>query len=155
MSGAGQDTKLLDHAWRHFEFHANQRHSLFNFCVLLFGLVVAAWSQVTTGDEPIPVAGVGLRILLTISSVVFWRMDQRNAYLTKMSEDVLAGAESTAFGGQAVLFNSQKADALIDKRGLLFIFGRQWSLGQSLRVLFFLMGMAGVLCAFLAWPWEG
>jgi hypothetical protein len=138
------DLKLLDHAWRHFEFHAKQRLSLFNFCLVWAGLIIASWARVVTGDPALPGVGVVLGALLVISSGVFYRMDQRNSHLTKMSEAVLGRAESAAFPGQRLLFNTEDADAQL-KRGLTFLYSSQWSHGQSLKVLFSLMAIVGAM----------
>jgi hypothetical protein len=140
---------LLDHAWRHFDFHAKQRLSLFNYCIIWAGLIIAAWSQAMTGASPRPFVGVTLGILLVISSVVFWRMDQRNAHLTKMAEGVLGDAESAVFG-ESVLFNPSRVDPQL-RKGMRFLTAKQWSHGQSLKVLFSLMAGAGLLGAAFAW----
>jgi hypothetical protein len=146
MEKADHGSLMLDHAWRHFEYHAKQRLSLFNFCIIWAGLVIAAWSQVMAKTPPIYSVGVFLGVLLSVSSLVFWRMDQRNSYLTKLSEEVLGRAESTSFAGTAVLFNTAKADKLL-KKGWKFPFAPQWSHGQSLKVLFGLMALTGVMGA--------
>lgn len=140
---------LLDHAWRHFDFHAKQRLSLFNFCIIWAGLVIAAWSQAMTGTTPRPLVGATLGILLVISSIVFWRMDQRNAHLTKLAEGVLSEAENATFGA-TVLFNSSEVDTQL-RKGLRFLTAAQWSHGQSLRVLFSLMAVAGLMGTAFAW----
>jgi hypothetical protein len=141
---------LLDHSWRHFEFHAKQRLSLFNFCIVWSGLIIAAWSQIMTGDSPMPYVGAFLGSLLVISSLVFWRMDQRNAHLTKMAEEILGTAEAAAFGDKPLLFNTEKADAHLRKGTWTFLVGPQWSHGQSLRVLFVLVAVVGIVGASFA-----
>lgn len=138
------DDSLLDHAWRHFEFHAKQRLSLFNFCLIWAGLIIAAWSQAITDSEPQPIVAGALGVILAVSALVFWRMDQRNTFLTKMSESVLSAAEASAFEGGPVLFSTDNADAKL-KKGLRFLFAPQWSHGQALRVLFVLMGVTGLM----------
>ena len=146
LSGSARNASdLLDHAWRHFDFHAKQRLSLFNFCIIWAGLIIAAWSQAMTGATPRPAVGVILGLILLVSSVVFWRMDQRNAFLTKMAEEVLDEAEQAVFG-KPVLFDAARADRKL-RKGFSFLVARHWSHGQSLRLLFALLGIVGMLGA--------
>lgn len=144
MTGSPSDDKLLDHGWRHFEFHAKQRLNLFNFYIVLSGLLVAAWANVMTGDTRLPAVGMALGLLLGLTSVLFWRMDQRNAHLTRRSEQLMARAEQRLFAEGDLLFGGVGADEALQK-SWRFLLARQWSHGQSLRVLFLLMGMAGLL----------
>ena len=101
------------------------------------------WSQVMARTPPISEVATTLGLLLILISFIFWRMDQRNAQLTKRAEHIMSAVESNTFAAQDVLFNDKAADLHIKER-LSFILGRQWSHGQSLRVLFSLMGVIGL-----------
>jgi Mn2+/Fe2+ NRAMP family transporter len=134
--------KLLDHAWNHFEYHAQQRLSLFNFYTIFCGLIVAAWASIMTADNPLPAAGVCLGLLLPVVSFVFWRMDQRNAYLTKRSESLMGEAEGKLFERQDLLFCGEEADKHLASP--IRPLAKQWSHGTSLRIIFAMVGLIGL-----------
>lgn len=136
------DTQLLDHGWRHFEFHAQQRLSLFNFYVVLCGLIVAAWATVMTSDDRLPGVAFFLSSLLTLFSFIFWKMDQRNADLTKRSEALMGAAEKRLFTAGECLFCQDEIDEPL--RSELPLILRKWSHGRSLRVMFFFVGALGI-----------
>ena len=144
MEKADRNRLMLDHAWRHFEFHAKQRLSLINFFIVLCGLIVAAWSQVMTADRPIYIVGIALGLLLCLFSLIFWRMDQRNAFLTKSAETVINEADLALFQDKSELFNEEIVDRPL-RKGTKFIFAPQWSHGQSLRTLFSLVAIVGIM----------
>lgn len=52
MESDGRDRLLLDHGWRHFDFHAKQRLNVFNIYIVLCGLIVAAWANIMTSEDP-------------------------------------------------------------------------------------------------------
>ena len=136
-----KDKELLEHGWRHFQFHAQQRLSLFNFYVVLCGLLVASWATVMTSDKPLTAVGVLLSSLLALFSYVFWRLDQRNAYITKEAERVIETAEKRLFGSDSDLFCAEKIDKPLGKARHLMT--KYWSFGTSLRVIFVCVGLIG------------
>lgn len=142
MSENNPDKELLDHSWRHFEFHAKQRLSLFNFFVVLCGLILAAWATVMTADKPIPLVGVLLSLLLSFFSYVFWRMDQRNADLTKRSERLMGQAEKRMFEKGECLFCQAEVDEPLGSP--LNLLAKHWSHGTALRVMFSVIAMLGI-----------
>jgi hypothetical protein len=137
-----RDQMLLEHGWRHFEFHAQQRLSLFNFYIVLCGLLVAAWATVMTSDESMREVGILLSVLLSFFSYVFWRFDQRNADLTKQAETVVGLAEERLFGTDSKLFCAEKIDEPLGKAR--HPIRRHWSHGTSLRVIFIGVGLIGL-----------
>lgn len=151
VSALEDDTKLLDHAWRYFELHAKQRLTLFNFFVVLSGLIAAAWGTAMTAEEPLPTVGAIMGIVLAFSSIIFWKLDQRNAFLTKRAESLMAKAEERLFQPDDCLFGCEDADSQSEREGYPIL--RQWSHGESLRIVFVIMGLAGILGAgYSIWP---
>lgn len=94
-NGAGAakaDLELLklryDFAWKHFDFHAKQRTTMFQYFVTIMPLIVGAYFYVFR-DRPIThaayaLAGIGALGLLL--SLAFWMFDVRNRHLYSISE---------------------------------------------------------------------
>lgn len=96
------------YAWQYFSLHADQRMRLFNFFLLLSGLLMGALSavkQITPGTN----LAVLLPLIQTFSSFIFWRLDERSRTLIKNAEiaikylDALWGLESDESGEPHVL----------------------------------------------------
>lgn len=134
----------FEHAWRYFTLHAQQRVALFNFFVVLEGLLLAGWASAMTGDTPRPAAAAIMGILLTFFSVIFWKFDQRNSYFTKRAEAALATLEN-GMPDKAKLFTAEQTHSSQPKAGVPFV--RHWTHGESLRVLFILSGIAGLIAS--------
>ena len=91
------DTKTLAlyYAWDHFAYHAQQRQTVFNFFLLLIGGCVAAYSSTMgAGGGEYSYFRSFLGAVLVLASLVFWRLDQRNARLVKISEEALKELEA-------------------------------------------------------------
>ena len=91
------DTKTLAlyYAWDHFAYHAQQRQTVFNFFLLLVGGCVAAYSSTMGhGGGEYSYFRSFLGAVLALASLVFWRLDQRNARLVKISEEALKELEA-------------------------------------------------------------
>jgi hypothetical protein len=86
---------MLEHAWRYFAIHAQQRLSLFNYFLLASGSVAAGLAACLQRSGLFQVLGTALGALLTLISFIFWKLDQRSSFLVKHAEDALAELEST------------------------------------------------------------
>jgi hypothetical protein len=86
---------MLEHAWRYFSLHAQQRLSLFNYFLLASGSVVAGLAACLQRSGLFQILGTGLGALLVLISFVFWKLDQRSAFLVKHAEEALTELEST------------------------------------------------------------
>jgi hypothetical protein len=150
-SSADNPEILLNHAWKYFELHANQRMSLFNFFILLSGLIAAAWGAAMTAETPLSAIGAVMGTLLAFSSIIFWKIDERNSFLIKHAEETLGRAECSLFDEGDCLFKSEPAKTNPCREGLLL--SRQWSHRNSFQVVFFVMGATGILGALYSiWP---
>jgi len=83
--------------WNHFQVHAGQRMTIFNFYVvfssLLSGAVLTALQSPNRHDFTLSVLGLGLIVI----SFVFWRLDERNRLLIHCAEDALKALEAEAW----------------------------------------------------------
>jgi hypothetical protein len=83
--------------WNHFQVHAGQRMTIFNFYIvfssLLSGAVLTALQAPSKHDFTLSILGLGLVVI----SFVFWRLDERNRLLIHCSEDALKALEADAW----------------------------------------------------------
>jgi len=76
------------YAWGYFALHADQRMKLFNFFLILSGLILGAFTAVR-GMAPGAKAVAFLPMLLVLTAFVFWRLEKRTRRLVKNGEDAL------------------------------------------------------------------
>lgn len=82
----------LDFARKHFEFHARQRTTMFNFFLLVVGIILAAYGSVVREAS---VKYLGPYVALSGMSVclAFLFIDLRNTHLLEYSEKIIAEIE--------------------------------------------------------------
>lgn len=76
------------YAWGYFALHADQRMKLFNFFLILSGLILAAFPAVrgmAAGAKAVAL----LPLLLVLTAFIFWRLEKRTRRLVKNGEDAL------------------------------------------------------------------
>jgi len=76
------------YAWGYFALHADQRMKLFNFFLILSGLILGAFPAVRAMAPGTKLVGV-LPLLLVLSAFTFWRLDVRTRHLVKNAEAAL------------------------------------------------------------------
>jgi hypothetical protein len=78
----------FDFAWKHFDFHAKQRTTMFQYFVTIMPLVVGAYFYVFK-DKPVTLTAYELTGIATLGfllSLAFWMFDVRNRHLYAISE---------------------------------------------------------------------
>lgn len=135
--------EMLEHAWRYFALHAAQRLSLFNFFVVISLSASAGIAACIQRGGLFHLAGVGLGAFLALASFVFWKLDQRTAFLVRHGEAAIAELEATLTVPRARLVYSEPERFAPHARGF-FLF-RMWTYGTSFRLVFIVMGVVGVL----------
>ncbi len=76
------------YAWGYFALHADQRMKLFNFFLILSGLILGAFPAVrgmAAGAKAVAL----LPALLVLTAFIFWRLEERTRRLVKNGEDAL------------------------------------------------------------------
>jgi hypothetical protein len=76
------------YAWGYFALHAEQRMKLFNFFLILSGLILGAFPAVrgmAAGAKAVAL----LPLLLVLTAFIFWRLEERTRRLVKNGEDAL------------------------------------------------------------------
>lgn len=140
---------MLEHTWRYFELHANQRMSVFNFFVVMSGALAAGVAASLQGSPKLAGVGIVLGTLLPLVSFVFWKLDQRVSFLIKHAESALADIEASLPAKSARLFSLEPASTVAAKQNVS-PWVRQWSYGRSFRLIFVVMALFGLCSAILA-----
>ncbi|HXE06039.1 MAG TPA: hypothetical protein VN579_08640 [Bryobacteraceae bacterium] len=68
--------------------HADQRMKLFNFFLILSGLILTAFPAVRNVSPETKLAGF-LPMLLVLAAFIFWRLDERTKGLLNIAKDAL------------------------------------------------------------------
>ena len=135
------ESRDLEHAWRYFALHAEQRMTVFNFFVASAGLALTglAWT-LADGSKKWPLgaaAGLGAAAL----SFVFWRLDQRGGQLVKNAEDAMVALESGLPRTAAVT----TAERRLSNNAGWTAMSIPWTFGRSFRLLFAAVALAGIV----------
>jgi len=137
---SGQD--MLEHAWRYFALHAEQRMSVFNFFLVLSGLVAAGLAASLQRDRSFQLFGVALGFLLALISFVFWKLDQRTGFLITHAEDAIMQLERQFFTVTAArLIGSERECRATATSGAVIT--RMWTYRSAFRLAFAVMGLVG------------
>ncbi|MER9299983.1 hypothetical protein NKI38_26315 [Mesorhizobium sp. M0621] len=139
------DAQAWDRAWRYFELHAGQRMMMFNFFVVLSGLITAGVGTTMQGPPRLAILGILLGLLLMLLSFVFWKLDQRAAFLVKHSEAASVEIERQLLPPAARLFSSEPASFRATTAGRSV--SAPWTFGRSLRIAFAGMALIGAAAA--------
>lgn len=143
--------KSLEHAWKYFELHANQRITIFNYFLIISGALSAGLATTLQGSQRFSSLGVVLGVLLVVVSFVFWKLDQRVSYLIKHAETVIGEIEHNFPDqiSQVFILESVKAKDFLTKESW---WSRHWTYGSAFRFVFGVMavfGAAGSILSFL------
>jgi hypothetical protein len=151
MTDEPSSKDMLDHVGRYFALHSAQRMSLFNFFIVVSGTLGAAVAASLRLPKLFNLLGIAVGVLLAAISFVFWKLDQRSAFLVKHAEDAIKELEKEFPVAAARVFLRERelTDSAIKAARTPWI--RMWTYGRAFRVVFWSMGATGVLGAILAW----
>ncbi len=138
-----------DHAWRFFELHANQRMTVFNFFLVLVGLLVAGIAATLQGSARFSALGIALGALLVPLSFLFWKLDQRVSFLIKHAERIQARTEAELMPEPVRILTSEPAQFAAEQEGKLWT--RPITFGASFRTVFILTAAIGLVSASICW----
>ena len=85
--------QAVEHAWKYFEIHSNQRITMFNYFLFIIAGLGTAIGVSFQSASTFAYIGIFLSIFLSITSFVFWKLDQRTSFLIKQSEEVFKKLE--------------------------------------------------------------
>jgi hypothetical protein len=87
------DRARLDIAWKWFDFHAKQRTTIFNFFLIITGIILNAY--VLAIKECLNQIAIALSVFGILQAIVFFLFDIRNRQLTAHAENVIEMVERT------------------------------------------------------------
>ncbi len=87
------EKEILNLSWNYFQQHAQQRLSFFNFFVVF--AVLATTGLISTLQEEYNAHSIGIAVglMLSLISFIFYKIDERNKYLTKTGENAIRQIE--------------------------------------------------------------
>ena len=146
--------KEMEHLWRYFALHAQQRISIFNFFVVLSGVISAAIGGALEANRPLTTFVVILGLLLPLLSFVFWRLDQRNSDLVKISERALRRSEESCLPDYARIFVRETLAGTNAAPAEDRFTQTRWTFRRSFNLVFIVMGATGTLAScFSVYQW--
>lgn len=143
------ESEARTYAWSHFAYHAQQRQTVFNFFLILVAGCIAAYAT-TLGESQLEYNRfrIYMGALLALASLLFWRLDKRNARLVKISENALKALENRL----AAQIHDQNIRLIHFSEVKLsrFPLSSIESFGQIYRFIFICSGAAGLAMAIFA-----
>ena len=146
------------YAWGYFALHADQRMKLFNFFLILSGLILGAFPAVRNMAPGTKMVAF-LPSFLVLSAFIFWRLDERTRHLVKNAEAALKflderwPVEPLVEGCPHCLRLFERDDYLVAA-----VKKKWWakhvvpiSYTDSFRIVFLMVGGVGFVLA--AWVW--
>ena len=146
------DKEWLDIAWKHFQQHAQQRIMYFNFFVVFSTILTTSLIATFQNNFKAQYLGVVFGLIQAFLAFIFWKIDERNKFLTKHSENIIKRIESNNDKNLYKIFseeeiNTQKQSEE-DKTKRFFL--RQISIGQAFKIIFGLYFCIGILGTLLS-----
>lgn len=135
--------QLMEHAWKYFEIHSNQRITLFNYFLFIMTGLGAAIGITLQASSKFAYVGIFLSFFVSLVSFVFWKLDQRTSFLIKESEKTLILLERNSAVDFAI-FSKEEANLDKHNKDKFYIF-KTFTYGNIFRLVFFTTGLVGVL----------
>ncbi len=148
MNDAVKFERSLEHAWRYFELHAQQRMTVFNFFIAISGLVAAGVGLgLQQGGKFIVLASL-LGCFLILVSFIFWKLDQRVSVLIKQAESALIYLEGVGVVPEACIFTKEPSCS----KGRWF--SSVWTYGKCFRWSFAFVAVTGFILAIVPYLFD-
>jgi|26BtaG_2_1085354.scaffolds.fasta_scaffold03466_3 hypothetical protein len=139
---------IIDHLWKYFTIHSQQRMMLFNFYIVICGVISSAIGYSIQSTKDLISLEVTLCILLTLFSFLFHKLDQRTSFLIKRSEEALASFENQFNTTSINLFSNDNDD--LKNRNIDKKINKVFTYGQIFRGVFITMSsLSMILAAYL------
>ncbi|QNW91633.1 hypothetical protein IC799_01070 [Acinetobacter seifertii] len=130
--------KLVEHVWKYFEIHSQQRMTLFNFFILVVGGIISAIGFCLQSEKDLGFLIDVFSITLIVISFLFYKLDQRTSFLIKRSEKYLIKIEQSYLNSQIEIFSKDNSDLEDenDKRSI----NKIWTYGYIFKLTYMLVG---------------
>ncbi|MGE0567310.1 MAG: hypothetical protein AB7O73_05120 [Bacteroidia bacterium] len=157
MNSSITDKEALDIAWKYFQQHAQQRYTYLNYFVVFSAFLTTGLVTTFQPDFRAHYIGIGLSIMQIFVAIIFWKIDQRNKFLTKHSENAIKEFESkytfsADYSDAIKIFSTEDSLSKIHNLSKKFPF-KQITHGSSFKIIFvvfFTIGVAGTTISIVA-----
>lgn len=139
-------------AWNHFCAHAQQRVYFFNFFIILLGAMMTMQVNSIIKDTGVKWLGFSLGVIQVILCFVFWKVDVRNKFLTKHSENVIMKYEKLFNIKELRLMTIQENDTekLRKNQKRTNLFTKQYSFSGLINFIYILFSIVSIIISILA-----
>ena len=147
------DKEWLDLAWKYFQQHAQQRMQYFNYFVVFSTILTTGLVTTFQYNFQAPYLGIFLGLIQIFLSFIFWKIDRRNKFLIKHSENVIREIENEYDNPETKSYKLFCKEEIItgeikkDSRHMLF---KQFSYSTSSGIIYFvfsIIGIIGIACS--------
>jgi hypothetical protein len=147
-----KEVMFRNYAWGYFSYHADQRMKTFNFFLVAAGLFAGGITTLLRdGGDPRWVCPLG--IVLSLLSLIFWKLDQRNRQLVRNAEAAIKHLDSLhelpyQDGAPHVLHIFERDDHFSERAKMFPVSEGRFSYSKCLVLLFGLFTVLGLFFAF-------
>jgi len=143
MANRINSDQAVEHAWKYFELHSNQRTTLFNYFLFIMAGLGAALGAIFQASNKFSYIGIFISIFIVLVSIIFWKLDDRTSFLIKQSEQVFQRLERNSSVDIGIFCNE---DANLEKANKNRNFlNKIITYGKLFRLTFLITGIIGVL----------
>lgn len=135
--------RTMDHAWRYFELHAQQRMTVFNYFLAISGLVSAGVGVCLQQGTKFSFLASLLGVFLIMVSFIFWKLDQRVSKMIKLAESALCQIETATGTDDILIFTKDQQNSPVNG------FFSVWTYGKCFRISFLTVGIVGLAFAII------
>jgi len=136
--------RSFDYALSYFDLHAKQRMTVFNFFLVIAGILTGGIAASLGKESSMPTLSVALSIVLILIAIVFWKLDARTSFLIKHAETALKTCEAALLDESAHLISTEEQAFQQFKRDRGF-WRSGWTYSVCLRIVFIAMVSIGVI----------
>lgn len=142
-----ESEKIIDHVWKYFEIHSQQRMTLFNFFIVVVGGIASAIGFCLQSEKDLAFIIYSLIVVLLTISFLFYKLDQRTAFLIKRCEKNLVKLESQFTNSSVDLFTNDDLDLAQENKNRFF--NKIWTYGDIFRLTYTVIGLVSIFCLIL------
>lgn len=142
MTNKINSDQAVEHAWKYFELHSNQRITLFNYFLFIMAGLGAAIGASLQASNKFSYVGIFISIFIILVSIVFWKLDQRTSFLVKQSEQVFKNLERNSSIDIGIFCNEEANLARANQNRMLL--NKIITYGLIFRSTFLITGFVGV-----------
>ena len=135
--------QAVEHAWKYFELHSNQRITLFNYFLFIMAGLGTAVGVILQSSNKFSYVGIFISIFIIVVSVVFWKLDQRTSFLIKQSEQVFKKLERNS-SIDIGIFCNEESNLIRANMGKKYL-SKILTYGLIFRATFLIMGLIGLI----------